>query len=239
MLQRLKELRGYTLRATDGEIGRLGDFLFEDIAWIIRYLVADTGDWLGERQVLLPPAAIGLPDWESQALPIALKRDQVAQSPPISSDQPVSRQMENELHEYYKWVPYWQSVVPLPDADFFEADLAEEPEDDLHLRSADEVTGYHIHAADGDVGHLEDLIADDEAWLVRYLVVDTGDWLPGRKVLLAPALVQSIDWVNRMIYVDVERDSVEQCPEYDPEAPVDREYEVQLYEHYGRPHYWL
>ncbi|HSJ57812.1 MAG TPA: PRC-barrel domain-containing protein, partial [Anaerolineae bacterium] len=135
--------------------------------------------------------------------------------------------------------PYWQSVVPLPGADFFEADPAEEPGDDLHLRSADEVTGYHIHAADGDVGHLEDLIADDEAWLVRYLVVDTGDWLPGRKVLLAPALVQSIDWVNRMIYVDVERDSVKQCPEYDPEAPVDREYEVQLYEHYGRPHYWL
>ena len=135
-------------------------------------------------------------------------------------------------------MPYWQSVVPLPDADFFEED-PKDPVADPNLRSAGEVKGYHIYAKDGDVGHLEDLIADDEAWLVRYLVVDTGDWLPGRKALLVPALVQSIDWVNRMIYVDLHRDQIRNCPAYDGTRPLDREYEVELYDYYGQPEYWL
>jgi hypothetical protein len=249
MLRSAKELRGYTIRASDGDIGRIHEFYFDDLAWIIRYLVVDTGNWLPGRKVLLWPGALGQPDWETQALPVTLTRAQVEHSPDISMEEPVSRQMETDLHTYYGWTPYWRSGLPAygvgsAAAAEMIARRAEEEEDreeqrrDPHLRSTREVTGYHIQARDGEIGHLEDWIVDDESWFIRYLVIDTRNWLPGRKVLVAPAWAEWVNWAERKVHVDLNKETIENSPEFDPSMPVNREYEAHLYDYYGRPHYW-
>jgi hypothetical protein len=119
-----------------------------------------------------------------------------------------------------------------------QADAAEEQDRDPHLRSTKEVIGYHIQAVDGEIGHVEDLIVDDEEWFLRYLVVDTRNWLPGKAVLVAPGWAKRVDWVKRKVHVDLPQEAIRDSPEFDPSRPVNREYEVRLYDYYGRPHYW-
>jgi uncharacterized protein YrrD len=250
MLRSEKELRGYTIRAIDGDIGKVHELYFDDLAWIVRYMVVDTGNWLPGRKVLLWPGALGQPDWETQSLSVGLTKEQVENSPHISSDEPVSRQMETDLHTYYGWTPYWRSGLPalglgaaaaaeMISRSAEEEDNEKEAESDPHLRSSREVIGYHIQARDGEIGHVEDLIIDDEAWYIHYLVIDTRNWLPGRKVLVAPAWAEQVNWVERMVYLDLSRETVKNSPEYDPSMPVNREYEVRLYDYYGRPKYWV
>ena len=197
-------MRGYAIAASDGELGSVSDFLFEDTSWIIRWLVVDTGKFLAGRKVLLPPSALRQPDPASRELPVALTMQQVKDSPDIASDQPVSRQMEGHIYRHYGWEPYWDAeylpasgIVAAP---FLEAPLhaagakplGDGPEifepamGDAHLRSAHKITGYHIHATDGEIGHVEDFILDDASWHIRYVTVDTHNWWPGKKVLISP-----------------------------------------------------
>jgi hypothetical protein len=110
--------------------------------------------------------------------------------------------------------------------------------DDCLLRSANELVGYHIKAVDGEIGHVEEFILDDESWTVRYLVVDTRNWLPGKKVLVPPAWIESADCLQETVTFDLTKGQIERSPEYDPSAPVNREYENLLYDFYGRPRYW-
>jgi hypothetical protein len=235
MLRSVKNLNGFKIRATDGEIGRVDDFYFDDYLWIIRYLVADTGSWLLGRLVLLPTASLGYPKWEQRAFPVTLGKEQIENSPPIDADQPVSRQMEGEIHGYYGWPPYWSVSA------YSAAREAGEPrrrEGDPHLRSTNQVFGYHIQATDGEIGHIEDFIVQDETWTIRYMVVDTRNWLPGKRVLVSPMWATKLDWVEKKVHLDLRREVIEESPEFDPTVPVNREYEVRLYDYYGRPHYW-
>ena len=244
MLRSLKTMFSYELQATDGEIGKVADFYFDDLTWYVRYLVADTGSWLAERQVLLSPLVLGWADAESKTFNVALTREQVEASPPIERDMPVDRQVEAELHRHYAWVPYWQA--PFPFAATSSAVVAaetgaeekREEQGDPHLHSVREVTGYHIYATDGDIGHVDDLVVEDDSWVIRYLVVDTGNWLPGKRVLMVPSWVQQVDWLERMVYVDLKRESIRNSPEFDPREPVNRDYEERLYDYYGRRKYW-
>jgi len=259
MLRSTKVLRGYTLRATDGEIGSVDDFLFDDEQWAIRYLVANTGGWLTGRLVLISPIVLGQADWEAQTLAVALTRTQIEQSPDIATDRPVSRQHEAELAQYYGYLPYWGGMgiwgagmtpytlgggvvppaVPPGGATATERALASAPTEhgDQHLRSVREVTGYHIRARDGAIGHTDDFIVDDETWAIRYMVVDTRNWWPGKHVLVAPEWIGAIDWGTSTVEVDLQRETIKQAPEYDP-AMLNREYESALYRYYGRPGYW-
>lgn len=110
------------------------------------------------------------------------------------------------------------------------------------LRSLKDLQSYRIHSSDGEVGSVEDLIIDDETWNIRYIVVDTGmaplTWLPGRRVLVAPAWIETVDWEDKRVQVSLSRDTIENSPDFDPSAHVNREYEVRLYDYYGRPKYW-
>jgi hypothetical protein len=244
VLRSVKSLYGYKILAKDGAIGKLYEFLFEDETWIIRYLVADTGGWLPARQVLISPVAFGTPEWESKSFPVILTREQVENSPGIEKDQPVSRRHQIELFKYYGWPPYWpigSYQVPSPpewDEDRPEKAKEEGEKVNPHLRSSREVTGYAIEASNGDIGHVDDFITDDEEWALRYIVIDTRNWLPGRKVLIAPRWIQSIDWETKKVIMALTRELIKNSPEYDPEKPVNREYEVRLYDYYGRPKYW-
>jgi hypothetical protein len=252
MLRSVNEIFGYVLSAQDGDIGRCKDFLFDDRAWTVRYMVADTGRWLPGRKVLVSPISLGEPEWRTRRFPVQLTKKQIEEAPPLEEDAPVSRQYEIRWTRYYGWPYYWTGASPwgsveYPNALLMQKDLAEAAqqeeqgvdEADHHLRSVKEVTGYHIQATDTEIGHVEDFVLDEESWTLRYMVVDTRNWLPGRKVLVAPVWIASVDWAESKVFVDLSADQIKNSPEYDPSVPVNREYEVRLYDFYGRPRYWL
>lgn len=240
MLWNMEAIRGYTLRATDDTIGTVDDFYFDDGHWVVRYVVVGTGGWLFGRKVLLAPSAFDQPDSELREFPVGLTKEKIKNSPDIDTAKPVNRQQEAALHRYYGWPHYWAptAVMPPSPATVESEPPSEVEQGDPHLRSAREVEGYHIHAEDGSIGHVADFQVDIEAWTIRYLVVDTGTWLPGRKVLVAPSWVRRIDWVEREVDVNLTRDQVNESPEYDPSQHVERDYERRLYEHYGARPYW-
>jgi hypothetical protein len=249
MLIGVNKLQHYQLEASDGEIGSVYDAFLDDEFWILRYLVVDTARWLPGRKVLLTPGVLGKPEWLNHQLPVKLTRSQVQNSPDIDSDQPVSRQREMELYTHYGWPFYWGMPEVLPIG--VEAPLrvpiipppVEPPakeHNDPHLRSVRELRSYRIQASDGEIGHVDDFVVDDETWEVRYMVVATTNWLPGRKVLISPQwLIGDISWEKHQVTVILTRESIKHSPEYKPASPPTRPYENELHEHYGRPGYWM
>jgi hypothetical protein len=256
MLRSLNDItNSYKLHALDGEIGKVKDFLFNDIFWNIRYLVADTGSWLKKRLILISPTALEQPDWETGTLPVNLSKEKIEQSPTIDQDMPVSMQNEADLSVYFTWpLHYAYGIEAAQYAEMHlmasrlqqaESDeqkrknsLGNMDEQDPHLRSIQEVTGYAIEATDGSIGKVDDFILDDENWILRYLVVDTKKWLPGKKVLISPEWIKTVDWADSHVAVVLTREAVKDCPEFDPTEPINRNYEVKLYDYYGRPTYW-
>jgi len=245
MLRSLRDLEGYKIIAKDGHIGKVHDFFFDDEYWIVRYVVVDTGHWLPGRKVLLSPGVLLTPDWRERSFTVALTCEQVKNSPDIDTEKPVSRQREIELHTHYGWPFYWTSTgawpEPMPIIPPLEPRGTHIPKElgDPHLRNLRDLIGYTVEADDGEIGFVDDLIAEEEPWVIRYLVVSTHKWLPGRKVLISPQwLVGPISWSSRTVKLFVTRASVRNSPEYDPTAPVNRDYEATLYDYYGRPRYW-
>lgn len=249
MLWNASTIKGYAIVASDGRLGTVNDFFFDDASWMVRWLVVDTGNWLSGRKVLLPPVALGHPDPTEHEFPVRLTKQQVKASPDVDSDRPVSRQMETDIYDYYGWTPYWGGFymagydsVPgvVAESAYREAQRREEQlaetrrrDEDPHLRSIKEVTGYHIRVIDGDIGHVEDFLVDDTDWSVRYFVVDTKNWWPGKKVLISPAFAREIDWPDRLVYLTVNRQKVKDSPAYDATMTVDQAYEKQLHAYYG------
>ena len=249
MLRSIREITGYAIKASDGDIGRCHDFLFDDHSWGIRYMVATTAKWLSRRKVIISLVFFEQPDWVEKRFPVSLTREQIENSPPLEEHAPVSRQYEIAYHEHYAVPFYWAGnelwgaypdpagvVHPLPEQT---SPTARDINiDDGHLRSTNEFQNYRIMARDGNAGHIDDFLVDDITWALRYLVVDTRNWLPGRKVLISPEWVESVSWANEKVYVDLNSDMIKDSPEYDPNQPVNRQYEITLYDYYGRPHYW-
>jgi hypothetical protein len=252
MLQVGSALRGYAINASDGEIGSVADLLFDDTTWKVRWLVVDTASWLTGRKVLLHPSAISKADYEQRVVSVSLTKAQVKDSPVILLDQPVSEQMQNDLFDYYGWDPLWGGSrlecgttgsplatthnldVALRKAKSFETHLAAQ---DPHLRSMVAVTGYHCHASDGTIGHVENVLFDDAVWDIRYLIIDTRNWWPGQHVLLSPEAVTQISWSDSEFQLNVSRAQVKASPPWDALSVVDQTYEKQLHLHYGWPGY--
>jgi len=247
-LRRTKDLYQYTIAAFDTDIGTVCDFYFDDSRWTIRYIVVRTGVMLLGRKVLISPVALRHPAWSPLHIHVNLTWEQVKNSPNIDLHKPVSRQHESEHHEHYGLPSYWEGTDvwgswPNPKA------LAEAPQsspnmetkalpNDTHLRSTREVTGYHIKATDGEIGHLEDFLFDDETWEIRYAVVDTKNWWPGKKVLLRPQWLKRVNWEEREIFASMSRETIRTNPAWNPDEPVSREYELRLHKHYGYAPYW-
>jgi hypothetical protein len=247
MLRSADEMMGYILEAKDDEIGRCRDFLFDDQYWTVRYMVADTHKWLPGRKVLISPISLGQPDWVSRRFPVDLTREEVKNSPSIAKDAPVSRQYEIEYFKHYGWSYYWEgkdilgtnSMPGTPPATVTSPSAIQDMDPkSTFLRSVKEVTGYHIQAENGEIGHVEDFILEENEWVIRYLILDTRNWLPGRKVLVSPGWIESIRWDENSVYVNLTRNAIKKGPEFDPFEPINREYEVRLYDYYGRPKYW-
>jgi sporulation protein YlmC with PRC-barrel domain len=188
MLRSLKELEKYKVRAVDGDIGRVTDFLFDDQRWTIRYLVTDaSGFWERPIQVLISPISFLHVDWATRLFHLGLTKDKIRSSPSVDLSKPVSRQYEHACSQYYGWPFYWGFGDTQGMAAYPTAQSTMKPEDkitaaahrDPHLRSAKEVAGYHVHGSDGKIGHVMDFIVDDETWTIGYLVIDTRPtWNP-------------------------------------------------------------
>ncbi|MEO8879073.1 MAG: PRC-barrel domain-containing protein [Gemmatimonadaceae bacterium] len=246
MLYSVSTLKGFTLRSRDGDIGHVKDLYFDDDHWTIRYLVANTGGWLAQRKVLISPYALGAVLSETGSVTVDLSRKQIEESPSLETDKPVSRQFEDIYHGHFGWPMYWsgpyiwgQYPVIERNPELWTKPAAPAPRSDSHLRSTNDVNGHHVHATDGEIGHVDDFILDDSTWAIRYLVVDTRNWWPGKKVLLSPEWIDRVSWEEREVFVDLDRNAIRDAPEYVSGTLLTREFETRLHEHYERPGYWL
>ena len=243
MLRKAEALNKYTLGAVDGEIGKVKDFYFDDRYWTIRYLVADTGNWLEEKLVLISPYALVSVDEEGDVIATDLTKKQIENSPSADANKPVSRQFEVIYHDYYQWPEYWYGPYawgarqfPTPILERISQD--EETSWDGHLRSVQEVDGYGVGAADEDIGHIADFVIDDKDWSIRYLEVDTRNWWPGKHVLMSPQWIERVSWDERKVDVDLDRETIKTAPEYLRGSVISREKEIALFLHYSRDGYW-
>ena len=255
MIRSAKEMHKFEIVASDGRIGAIDDFYFDDDRWAIRYVVVDTGRWLPGRQVLISPLSISRTQWNEGRVALSISRDAVKNSPGIDVHQPVSRRREQEYFDYYGYPYYWgqaglwgaHAVPMMPTAEELahrrlkaaDAERRAADEGDAHLRSVAAVAGYGIRARDGDLGHLEDVLFDDVSWAVRYLVVDTRNWWFGKHVLVAPEWISDIAWGDRSVSVSVTRQSLRGAPIYDRAQHLDRQWELDYYRHLTQPGYWL
>lgn len=262
MLRQTKDLQDLAIHATDGAIGDVKDLYFDDEAWAIRYLVVDTGSWLFSRKVLISPIAAGKADWLSKTLPVSLTREQVKNAPDIDTDKPLTRQHESSYLDYYNYPYYWGGMGLWGSAAYpsmlmsgyggddagaginAETDRVQairqdrERDADPHLRSCKAVAGYHIVAIDGEIGHVQGLLVDEDSWAIRYLVVRTSNWWMGHEVLLAPQSIRQMSWAEQTVSVDLTREALRQAPAYDPSVPLTREMETAVYQHYGWAGHW-
>ena len=228
MLRSIKHLYRSKLGATDGDIGHVQDFYFDDQNWVVRYVIVDAGSWLPGRQVLISPHAVRSLDVSEKILQVNLTRLQIENSPLIETHKPVSRQYEEDHYKYDGWPNYWQGgglwgvsgfpvyelpLTPIPEEP---ATQPSSPRDgaDAHLRSTKAVNGYQIKASDGTAGHVCDFMIDVQSWAIRQLVVKTGHRLTGREVQVPASNVSRISYEESLIFVNMTIDAVEQSPPY-------------------------
>ncbi|MEP7365448.1 MAG: PRC-barrel domain-containing protein [Acidobacteriota bacterium] len=246
MLRSVNDLRGTAVHAVDGLIGNVHDLYFDDDHWTVRYYVVDTGNWLPGRKVLISPHVVQPPDPNEIWLPVSLTKAQIEKSPGVDTERPVERQYESSLYDYYGWSPYWFPMEPMPPTQSQAGALEREraaaavlERTDPHLRSAKDVIGYYVEAKDGEIGHIEDFLVDDQQAQIRYAVIDTKNWLPGRKVLVTPKWIREVNWNDAKVFVDLTQDAVRKSPEYTSVELLDSAYESRLHNHYGYPIEWL
>lgn len=249
MLHSLKALEGFTISATDGQLGSVKDIYFDDRQWVNRYFEVDTG-WLTGRNVLISPISVRGIDWKRKTINVDLTQQQVNNSPGIDTARPVSRQHEAAISNYYGYPLYWTgpyawgyTALPtmlesLPFEDGSSRPLRLQPEvdssdDDPHLRTKDEIVGYDIQATDDTVGHVDDFLFDDQDWSILLMVVDTRNWWPGKHVLLSPKLVIDMSWEEKAVLVNVSRAEIESSPEYDEDYPPERNTVEDVYHRYN------
>ena len=254
MLRSVQNLQRYQIVATDGAIGHVDQFFFDDERWTVRYLVAGTGKRLPGRRVLISPFSIRHVDWTAGEVSLSITRGMVKSSPDVDTHKPVSRQQEADYLRYYGYPFYWAGAglwgpgaYPAGLAAESAADAqalakAEQEEasarGDSHLRSSKEVVGYHLQAADGELGHVEDFLVEDDSWTIRYIVVDTSNWSFGKHILVPPDWIRKVSWPQKKVHVDLTRETVKGAPEYDAAIHLDRQWEADYYAHHRRPPYW-
>jgi hypothetical protein len=196
--------------------------------------------------VLVSPYALVAVNADHKNIVADLTKKQIEDSPSLDSDKPVSQQFESDYYGYYGWPTYWYGPYSWGYYPYLERDRSKwgqldqkEKAWDHHLRSCHEVTGYHIEAEDGEIGHVEDFIVDDETWEIRYLVVNTSNWWAGKKVLVSPLWIERVSWSERKVVIDLTRQTIKLSPEYTDASLITRDYELGLHGHYNRKGYWV
>lgn len=257
MFKPLHDLKGCSIRATDGDVGHVADFYFDDESWAIRYLIVDTSGWLSGDKVLISPMSVGRPDWSQGSISVSITKEQVKNSPDIDTDKPVSRQTEQIFLDYYGYPYYWggaglwgMNTYPYQvmsgacfgglDHEFLSLKeqrdrsvMASREGDhyDMHLRSCNEVIGYHIEASDGNIGHVKGFLVDDETWAISQIIVETSNWWLGHETLIDPKSIREVRWAEHVVIVKLTRQAVRDAPVFDPTIKQVRANEAGLYRH--------
>ncbi len=245
MKRSLKELKGYSIQAIDGEKGKVKNFLFDDETWIIRYLDADLGNFFKEKRVLIPKEHLGTPNWENSHFPVELTVKRIENSPDLEFDLPVSRKYEQELFEHYELTPYWpvnMSAYAGGGSMFYtepiitpHKEVVDEEKIDTNLRSYEEISGYYISAKDEQFGHIDDLIIDDNNWQILYVIIDTKNIVPWSKLVMLPIeLIDELSYPHNEAKINLSKETIKNAPEYNPAMAINAEYEKVLYDFYGR-----
>ncbi len=252
MQRSIKKIIGTKLFSKEGTIGKVKDCLFDDNIWVLRYLVADTGTWLPGRKVLISQLHLESPGVGllSKQFPVNLTKRQIEESPDLDINAPVSRQYEQAYANYHKTSVYWDTalmpVFPAPSVTGVSSQSSKLDENAerkhreqlerikySNLRSSDEILGYSIQASDGEFGHVEDFILEDNTWKFRYLVIDSKNWLPGKKFLIDVDWVEAFDWEQQSASVGISRSTIENAPVFDPHEPINKDDLENLYDYYG------
>jgi sporulation protein YlmC with PRC-barrel domain len=247
MFQSLRQMTGYTVRSKDGQqIGTVSDFLFDDMRWVIRYMAVDTNSDMGGKRVLLSPVVISKLDQDRRSISIQVESDQIAASPATGSSDPVTRQHEVQIHEFYRWPAYWEEAAEVPPVEAgmsgwpvtemmteVEAQRKEQGKGKQNpsIRSLEGTFGFTVQSRDGeDAGTLHDLIVHEQNWRISYMIVSTDGILPGRKVVLSPASVVEFDWENEVLVLGLSRETIRNGQEYHQDISIERSSDDELYQ---------
>ena len=241
MKRSLRDLTEFAIHTNDGKKGKVKDFLFDENQWAVRYLEADFGNLFSPRKVLIPKVFIKQAIWDDKAFLIDLSTSEIDKCPDIDDHLPVSRKYEQELHKYYETSPYWTHTYLASTAGYFPtrpvntpSPAVEEDKVSTLLRSFKEVEGYHVQTLDGTMGHVDDILIDDEDWQIIYTVVDTKNWLPwSKKVLIAIAWMDKVSYVKKEVEINLNTKAIESAPEYSPEDLIDLNYEKDVHDFYS------
>jgi hypothetical protein len=265
VLRNMKDVEGFAIGATDGVFGHVRDFYFDDEAWVVRYVIVETGTGPSTHRSLVSPMSMSMPNWDEKYIPVNLTQQQLRDAPDIDTDRPVSRQHEMGYLGYYGYPNYWgggglwgAGMYP----DVLQAGLDPVPagrgnaqarrligyanreanqarrQNDPHLRSANSVMRYYVQATDGDIGHVQGILVEERTWAVRYIIVNTSNWWLGHGVLIAPEWIDDVYWAESKLVVALSRAAIRGAPEYDPAIPITREQEKLLHAHHGHSGYW-
>lgn len=258
MLKNLKKITNFKILAKDNNhtIGKVRDVYFDDEKWVVRYLVVDTGRWPVVNLTLLSPYDIVEVDWNESNVWAHLTKRQMENGPKALLNRPITRRYEAQYNNYYGLPNYWTSGLGIeidglwagnyyphrPDnnSELYNPSIDDELKKDKHLRSMEEVLGYHIEAVgDDDFGAITDLILEESTWAIRYIVIDTHKFWPGgKKILFSPAWVEKFDWSTKKLVTDFHRKVIESCPEYNQDLPIENSIEENLLSHFGRSGHW-
>lgn len=249
MLRSANEFKDFSIGATDGDIGQVEGFYFDDRHWTARYIIVNTGGWFSERKVLISLYAVDGTNWNNRTIDTKLTREEVKESPRIDVKSPTARDHEAAYNGHHNFPNYWagpelwgpvRQPAAIKKYNRENLPFSEAGQDftDSRLRSTNEMQGNVIVCRDGHLGHMEDLILDDESWAIRYLVIDTRNWWPAKKVMLPPRVIADVHWRDGKIHVDLTCRQIKESPEYDDTATIDREYEERLHRHYDQAGYW-
>jgi sporulation protein YlmC with PRC-barrel domain len=238
MIFRVSDLIKYRVSARDGAIGEVDDIYFDEFNWTLRYLVVSGNEMMDGRKLLISTVALNHLNNNETQFSIDLSKETLKNSPEVTFGRPITREEEVALHSYFDWPFYWEAagISAYPFVEMVSEMKKQETgyENVQSLRSVNQVLGWSIRARDGNVGSVDDFLVEDEKWNMLYLVIDTGSWLPGRKVIISPQWVEKIHWTESGVEVDLSQETIKNSPEYDPSLPLDTDYEGRLSEYYGQ-----
>jgi hypothetical protein len=239
------QVNGFSVLALGKKVGKVKDFLFDDLSWIIRYLLVDTNERISINQVLLLMLSVAEIDWENQIVPVNLTIEDLIKSPQVEAHLPVSRQKELEIYNYFGRMPYWGAGFSLGAqavADMVTSQnerLLNEPsteKSDSNLRTLQEVTGYKLTNGDEMIGKVSDFFVESSNWIIRYLIIDMNNQ---KQTLFSPQWVSDISWRTQEMRTRLTRDQIYSAPIYDSNYMITRQYEEKLYQHFNQQGYWL
>jgi hypothetical protein len=246
MLLKTAKLTEYRIELSSEIRGSIFEMYFDDLFWNIQYLLMTSENMEKDKIAIISHLALGKPDDKSKTIPIVGKqgRNEGKEKSTVLKTKEEAESIDPiqiiELPEEYSTIISRNKkatkdliITILKDKNAIYLPSTN------HLRSHNEVLGYNIQAKDGDlIGHVDNFILEGNTWKLRYLIVDTRNWLTGgKKILLSPAWIEKINWSSNLVAIDLSKSSIIESPSYDPNKPLDNRFEMKLYKYYGRHHF--